>query len=332
MNLTITSPVRLCSDVRCVAFAVMVSLVFGIAAGSPRKLANATAHDSTAAVPAWLRGVWTREWIQKGKAKSNTLDVHYLQTPTYFADIRIPKDRTRFPNAKSFADLTDQQLRLLARQNGFTGLTTTSGAVATWNHDIQFQPSDGAPDRGRLQRIAPARMHEDGLDGSYIESWKSTSGGNGHFLVIPVEHAGGLLRTLVVVGNQFVYIRNRAIDLPAATSFEALIDSTKARRAQIEEYLDCEFSVGRVQGGSVPWEIKQSTLPWREGRHLDFVEEIAAVDGGTRLAPRAVGGGEVTVPVNTLSARAIVEMFGGESKTESRRDPGSGRSSSGSVE
>src|ERR1700726_2742209 len=63
-----------------------------------------------------------------------------------FADIRIPKDRGRFPNAKSFSDLTDAQLRLLAGQNGFTGLTTTSGAVATWNHDIQFQPSDGAPD------------------------------------------------------------------------------------------------------------------------------------------------------------------------------------------
>jgi hypothetical protein len=312
MNVTITTPVRFCRDVRCVAFAVTVSLVFGIAAGSPTNLANATAHDSTAAVPPWLRGVWTRDWIQEGRAKSNTLDVHYLQTPTYFADIRIPKDRTRFPNAKSFVDLTDQQLRLLARQNGFTGLTTTSGAVATWNHDIQFQPSDGAPDRGRLERIAPARMHEHGLDGSYIESWKSTTGGNGHFLVIRVERAGRLLRTLVVVGNQFAYVRNRAMDLPAAASFEALVDSTKASRAQIEEYLDCEFSVGRVRGGSVPWEIVQSTLPWREGRHLDFIEKIAAVEGGTRLAPRAVGDDEWTVPVNTLMAREIGELFGGK--------------------
>jgi hypothetical protein len=312
MNLKITSPVRLCSDVRCVAFAVMISLVFGIAAGSPPNLSTATAHDSTAAVPAWLRGVWTREWIQKGKTQSNTLDVHYLQTQTYFADIRIPKDRTRFPNAKSFADLTDQQLQLLARQNGFTGLTTKLGAVATWNHDIQFQPSDGSPDRGRLQRIAPDRMREHGLDGSYIESWKSMTGGNGHFLVIRVEHAGRLLRTLVVVGNQFVYVRNRAIDLPAATSFEALIDLTKATRAQIEQYLDCEFSVGRVRGGSVPWEIEQSTLPWREGHHLDFVEEIAAVEGGPGLAPRVVGDDKWTVPVNTLIAREIGELFGGK--------------------
>jgi len=312
MNLKLTSPVRFCSNVRSVVFALIVSLVFGIAARSPPSLANATAQDSTAAVPVWLRGIWIRDWIQEGKAKSNTLDVHYLQTPTYFADIRIPKDRMRFPNAKSFADLPDQQLRLLARQNGFTGLTTTSGAVATWNHDIQFQPSDGAPDRGRLQRIAPARMHEHGLDGSYIESWRSNTGGNGHFLVIRVEHAGRLFRTLVVVGNQFVYVRNRPKDLPSAASFEALINSTSASRAQIEEYLDCEFSVGRVRGGSGLWEIEQSTLPWREGRHLDFVGEIAAISGGAGLAPRRVGDDEWTVPVNTLTAREIGELFGGK--------------------
>jgi hypothetical protein len=310
MTLKVISPMRLCSGVRCVAFAVMVSLGFGTAAGNAPNLADAAAHDSNAAVPGWLRGVWTREWIQEGKAKSNTLDVYYLQTPTYFADMRIPKDRTRFPNAKSFADLTDQQLRLLARQNGFTGLTTTSGPVATWNHDIQFQPSDGAPDRGRLQRLARTRMHEHGLDGSYIESWRSTTSGNGHFLVIRVKHTGRLLRTLVVVGNQFVYVRNRAIDLPAAASFEALIDFTKASRAQIEEYLDCEFSVGRVRGGAVPWEIEHSTLPWREGRHLEFVDEVAAADGRTGLVPRAVDNEEWTVPVNTLTAREIGDLFG----------------------
>ena len=309
MTLKVISPVRLC-NVRRVTFAVIVSLGFGTAAGNAPNLAYAIADDSTVAVPDWLRGVWTREWIQEGKAKSNTLDVHYLQTPTYFADIRIPKDRTRFPNAKSFADLTDQQLRLLARQNGFTGLTTTAGPVATWNHDIQFQPSDGAPDRGRLQRIGRTRMHEHGLDGSYIESWRSTTSGSGHFLVIRVKHTGRLLRTLVVVGNQFVYVRNRAIDLPAAASFEALFDFTKASRAQIEEDLDCEFSVGRVRGGSVPWEIEQSTLPWREGRHLNFIDEVAPAEGGAGLVPRTVGNEEWTVPVNTLTAGEIGELFG----------------------
>lgn len=290
--------------------AAMGSLVFGTAVGGQSNLPIATTQSSTATVPAWLRGVWTREWIQEGKVRSNTLDVHYLQTQTYFADIRIPKDRGRFPKAQSFADLTDQELRLLTRQNGFTGLTSTVGAVATWNHDIQFQPSDGTPDRGRLQRNGPGRMHEHGLDGSYIEAWKSTSGGEGRFLVIRVERAGRLVKTLVVAGNQFVYVRNRAVDLPAAASFETLIDSGKASRAQIEAYLDCEFSVGRVHGGSVLWEIEQSTLPWREGGHLDFAAEIMTTRVGAGLALRSVGDDAWSVPVNTLSARAMRDMFG----------------------
>src|SRR5450432_2656060 len=99
MTPIVAAPVRIFSDVRRVAFAVMASLVFGAAAGSSSHVANATAHDSTAGVPAWLRGVWTRDWILEGMVKSNTLEVHYLQTPTYFADIRIPKDRTSFTKA-----------------------------------------------------------------------------------------------------------------------------------------------------------------------------------------------------------------------------------------
>jgi hypothetical protein len=311
-------PRAVCS---CIEVAVMVSLGFGVllvgAAANAQDMASAAAHGSTAQLPTWLWGEWTRDWIQKGKEKSNTLDVHYLQTPTFFADIRIPKDRAGISTAKSFADLTDQQLRLLARQNGFTGLTTMARAVATSQHDIEFQPSDGTPDMGRLQRIPPDRMHEHGLDGSYIESWRSLTDGKGRFLVIRVEHSGRLLQTLVVVGNQFVYVRNRAKDLPTAPSFDALFKATNTTREQIVEYLDCEFSVGRVRGGSVPWEIEQSTLPWREGRRLDFVEQILIKDGGARLVSREVNEDQWTVPVNTLSPPEIKALFGGEPKPAS---------------
>jgi hypothetical protein len=273
--------------------------------------ADAGAHGATAQLPTWLWGEWSRDWIQTGKVKSNTLDVHYLQTPTYFADIRISKDRSETSTARSFADLTDQQLRLLAGQNGFTGRTTMAGTVATWHHDIEFQPSNGTPDKGRLQRIPPDRMHEHGLDGSYIESWKSLTDGKRRFLVIRVEHSGRLLQALVVVGNQFVYVRNRTKDLPMAPSFDALIEGTNATREQIVEYLDCEFSVGQVRGRSLSWEIEQSTLPWREGRHLDFVEQMSVNDGGAGLVPREVGEDQWTVPVNTLSPSEIKALFGG---------------------
>jgi hypothetical protein len=275
--------------------------------------ADTTESWATKQLPKWLWGEWSRDWIQEGKVRSNTHDVHYLQTPTYFADIRIPRDRSGISTARSFADLTDQQLRSLATQDGFAGRTMMAGSVATWQEDIAFQPSNGTPDKGRLQRIPPDRMHEHGLDGSYIESWRSLTDGKGRFLVVRVEHSGRLLQTLVVIGNHFVYVRNRAKDLPAAPSFDALIDATNATREQIVEYLDCEFSVGRIKGGSVPWEIKQSTLPWRENRSLDFVEQISVSDGGAGLVPRAVEDNQWTVPVNTLSPSDIKVLFGGES-------------------
>jgi len=273
---------------------------------------NITAAASTGPevqLPRWLWGEWNRDWIQRGKSRSSTLDVHYLQTPTYFADIRIPKARAGLAAAKSFADLTDQQLQLLASQNGLTGLTALVGTAATWSYEVAFQPFDGTPDTSRLERRSPNVMQEVGLDGSFTESWRRVSVGSGKYLVVRVQNAGRLLRSLVVVGNRFVYVRNRSRDLPTASSLEALIETTKATRERIVEYLDCEFSVGRIRGGSVPWEIQQSTLPWREGHHLEFVDQLPARAGGATLAPTSVGDDRWSVPVNTFEPSDIQALF-----------------------
>jgi hypothetical protein len=260
--------------------------------------------------PVWMQGIWTRDWIEKRGVKSDAVDVLYLQTPTFFADMRIPRDRAKMLDAKSFADLSEEQLRSLARQNGFTGRTTVAEDVATWHHDIDFQPSDGTPDTGRVERVLPNQMLEHGLDGSYSEGWRSSTDGHGRFLVVRVEHSGRMSRTLVVVGNQFIYVRNRAKELPSAASFDALIEATHPSREQIVEYLDCEFSVGRVTGDRVPWQIERSTLPWREGRHLEFVEEISPNDVGSAISTHKAGDELWTVPVNTLSPREIRALFG----------------------
>lgn len=306
---------------RCSQLAVIVSLGFGahfaVVDASELGTAAGATYGSSTPVPTWLQGTWTREWLQEGKEKSNTLDVHYLQTPTYFADVRVPRDRAGLSNARSFADLTDEQLRLLSSQMGYAGRTTIKGTIATWHEDIAFRPSDGTPDQGRLERIARDRMYEHGLDDSYIESWRFVTNGEGRFLVIRVEHSGRLLRTLVVVGNQFVYVRNRAKDLPLAASFDALFKAVNATRDQIIEYLDCEFSVGRVGGRAVRWEIERSTLPWREGHRLDFVEQLSVDHGSAVLIPAKVGEDQWTVPVNTFSVEEINVLFGGGSKPES---------------
>jgi hypothetical protein len=256
--------------------------------------------------------MWTREWIQRAGARTSSFDVHYLQTPSAFADVRVPRDRPSFTRATSFADLTDDELRLLARQRGFTGLTSAAGALATWHHEIDFQPPDSSADVGRLERIDDAHMLEHALDGTYVESWKSVDNGAGRFLALRVERAGRLERVLLLAGDHFLYVRNREHDLPAAESLDSLIVSTRATRAQIIAYLDCEFSVGRVRGGSVRWEILHSTLPWREGHHLALVDSLTATNGSVKASMQSASAVRWSTVVNTFTTDELEVMFAGQ--------------------
>ena len=262
-------------------------------------------------LPQWLLGVWTRNWIQEEGKRSSTFDVHYLQTSEYFGDLRIPKDRSKFSRASSFADLSNQQLQSLARQLAFAGRTTIVGKKATWHHQIDFQPADEREDAGRLELIAPGHMYEHGLDGSYTESWRSTTDGNRRFLVIQTDNGVRTLRLLQVAGDYFLYVRNRDENLPRATSLDVLIASPGTTRAQVIKYLDCEFSFGRIRGGPIAWEIQRSTLPWREGRRLDFVDQLELKDGVIGLRLRATRLERLTVPLNTLTRSELALLFGG---------------------
>ena len=292
---------------------VVLACVVLITGCSPHAAPAADPRAVTAAEsappPVWMRGVWTREWIDRRGKRSSTFDVHYLQTPTLYGDMRIPESRPSFAGATSFADLTDEQLRALAKQRGFTGRTMVRGLISTWLHDIDFQPADTAADIGRLERRGIDAMYEHAMDGSYVESWRRHSDGGGRFLAIRIEQGHRVQQTLLVSGDDFIYVRNRAHDLPAAESIDSLIAMTHADRAQIIAWLDCEFSTGRVRGGASAWEITRSTLPWREGKRLDFVDSVTVAPGGATPVSRSPAAGQWTVPVNTLSSAELERLF-----------------------
>jgi hypothetical protein len=50
----------------------------------------------------------------------------------------------------------------------------------------------------------------------------------------------------------------------------------------------------------VPWTMPQSTLPWREGKRLDFAAAIA-VDGAGNLVSKDASPDGWSMPVNTLT-------------------------------
>ena len=289
--------------------ATLVACTTNTDSNAPPKVTAAMTAAIADSLPSWLLGTWTREWITRRGTQTNTLDVHYLQTPSIFADVRFPRDRGDLSHAQSFADLSDVALTQLARQRAFTGHTTVAGLISTWHHELDFQPAETSADIGRIERNGADAMFEHALDSSYTESWKSTSAGASSFLVVRIERAGRLVSTLIVSGDDFMYVRNRAKDLPSAPSLDSLIASTHATRAQIIEYLDCEFSVGRVRGGAIAWEIQHSTLPWREKQRLDFVDGVMITETGASVVPRAPIADTWTVPVNTISRGELLSLF-----------------------
>ena len=215
----------------------------------------------------------------------------------------------RNPENESERQQVNRLLPRLNRKLGVSDFNTMADTVATWHHDMQFQPPDGTEDSGRIQRLGRGRMHEHGLDGSYTEAWRLLADGGGRYLVIRTMRSGRLSQSLVVVGDQFVYARNREKDLPVAASLDTLISSTHPTRATIVEFLNFELSVGRVRGDSVSWKIEQSTLPRREGRHLEFVDTIAT-SARSGLVPRNAGDQQWTTPLNTFSLQELEALFG----------------------
>jgi hypothetical protein len=258
-------------------------------------------------LPAWLSGTWKREWIRRDGVTTNTMTVRYLQTPYWFGDVRIPIDRPRI-TAGSLPALTDAELAALAKQRGFFGYTTVVGDVSTWHHELDYQPNNGGVDTGRIERLGASSMLEHGLDGSFVEHWWNLASGDGKFFTVRVMRGGRLDRMLVVTGDHFLYARNRASDLPAARSLTDL--AATASREQLLAYLDCELSHGTVRGGSVPWQIERSTLPWREGAHLELVDSLTVDAAGALTAPAAAAAGETwTIPLSTLAPDDLRVLF-----------------------
>jgi len=59
----------------------------------------------------------------------------------------------------------------------------------------------------------------------------------------------------------------------------------------------------------VPWEIQYSTLPWREGKHLEFVDLLQTQGSTGNFKFQAKAGESWTVPCNTLDPRDFDILF-----------------------
>lgn len=251
-------------------------------------------------------GAWQRDWISRHAGpRDASVTVRYVQTPSVFGDLRIPAERAALAGVASFAELSTDQLLVLARQSGFAGYTTMDGANATWHHEIDFQPSDGGADIGRIERVTEHSMFEHALDDSYVEAWSTLGPAGDRFLAVKVSRGARVEHVLSVAGDHFVYARARAVALPAAASLADAIAATHAPRDAIVALLDCEISYGATHD----WRIERSTLPWREGQRLAFADRIA-IAADQQPAPVAATADETwSFPVNTFPPAELRALF-----------------------
>ncbi len=287
-----------------VAGARLVLCLCALACSSPPSTVAKPTTVEAGTAPSWFRGAWKREWSkEQGEAPTETRIVRDLQTPTIFGSVRIGLDRPPLRNATSFDDLDDAQLAALLDQKGFAGTASFKGDVAVWEREIDFRPPNTA-DTARLRPQSPTTVLEEGFDGS-SELWWSMSSGDGKYLGIKIVANKRAEVIFTIVGDHFIYARNRRKDLPRAESLAAL--AVHATRAQLIELLDCELSYGTIRSGQVPWEVRFSTLPWREGKALEFAHSIA-VDAVGNLAPRVPTPGWA-VAINTFDAKDLRLLF-----------------------
>ncbi len=265
-------------------------------------------------VPDSYLGVWRRRLLSTTAGhRDETSEVYWLQTAILHADIRIPHPPTTPPSA-SLATCTHAQQLALSEQAGFAGVTDVQGDLCQWHRLIDYQPSGGPPDIGRMTFEGADRILEDGMDGSYHEVWQRLPESQGTSWGLWLRSADEPERQacLLVAGDYFMFAADRPNALRADGGHlrEQLADATPAQRLDL---LACEISFGRQRNGATPWSISHSTLPGRVGDSLlpsywNFSqpngipdEDLARIG---RFAPK-LGWVRVATPTSAFAQRVV---------------------------
>jgi len=237
---------------------------------------NPTLHpEHGGPLPAALPGVWRRTLLDgPGMEPDTETTVLWLQTRRWHADLRLPPHRPDFSACTGLDDCTPEQLRWLAGQQGFAGITTVDpGAppqrpmLCQWHRQIDFQPPRGRRDIGSIVLSDDgATLEERGIDAEYREIWQRLASSQG-------PSAGwrrsgpGPAALLLVAGACFLYARDRPEPLPTGAGAQAATLAELLRQFPREgaRMLDLELSFGHWRDADGVGTITHSSLPWREG-------------------------------------------------------------------
>ena len=205
-----------------------------------------------------LQGHWRRDWLALPGHFDPTTRVHWLQSGSHYADIRIPKKRPSLEEARCLADLPTETLAMLMAAEGFAGTISVEDSLCTWDRHINWHGRPDAVDTGAMS-FENGALIEKGVHADYSERWLAELGGAHH-----AEHFtdGRRWGVVVTVGDRFVF----GIGEEGAPSSRALRDALEAgeRADGLERQFDSTYALGRWSGAIGKAEL--CTNPFVEGQ------------------------------------------------------------------
>lgn len=211
-------------------------------------------------VPPALRGLWRRERITAPGFEDTTTEVFWLQTETWYVDLRVPADRPRM-SARTAAACTPEQRRELARAQGFCGELSVADGVCVWRRDLDLHAPSSSPDEGAYELRGDVLI-ERGIHAEYEEIWRKAPGTDDTLRAFKLGNERGLL---VTAGDHFMALTDDRRVRPVT----ALDDLVVAE----PDYLNIAICYGRIAGGPAPWFVTRASLPWLEGAPLAGADE-----------------------------------------------------------
>jgi len=239
-----------------------------------------------------------RAHLSLGGAEKDRSIAIWIQTESQYFDLRIRRDRPRYPRHAALAEYDSDALRELAHQAGDTGICTIEDDVATWSSwadRFGFCCSDVSmfPDDGRLEPKGRTIWEYEtiGSPVRYEEAWVRQPYDHGliaNLTLRDVQERDRLLGVLVVTGRYAGFVERSTTE--NASTLEAQLEALNGDRGRMVEVLDCEASYAIRSRVGEPYFIRHSNLPFREGRELDVpAMDRRTLDGHSWLPARGEG-------------------------------------------
>lgn len=258
-------------------------------------------------VPYEVRGLWRREVITAPGFRDETTQVVWLQTQSWYADLRVAADRPFRPGADSFAAYDDDELKAMAGVQGFAGQLTVADGVCFWRRDLDFQPPSSSPDEGRYS-LSGEVLVEDGIHADYQEIWRRAPQSVEPAAAFRLETSGARSGILVVAGRFMIEFVSREGPAPQGANLAEAVEAalTKGDRATAEDLLSTRIRFAE-RGEDGRWITQLSSMPWLQDRPV-WAAGAAVIDAGEGLLMAAVGAEsdrwrliEAAAPIQTLA-------------------------------